>query len=74
MKITELLNKINKLKNSRINFKGINRTQIINITNDGWIQILRPETKKFCESNAWIEINDWEKTKESINALLNKEI
>ena len=72
MKLWEALDKaIKELKSTVV---GVDRKFIITIEDNPVIHILKTESRAYNASSIYIDVRDWEKIKNTIDGLLNKEI
>lgn len=72
MKLWKALDKA--IKELKIRFKGVKRTYEITIEDDPFIIIKKVEDSKYLEGRISIDVRDWEKIKNSVETLLNKEV
>lgn len=61
-------------KGLKVTFNGVDRKYQIIIEDDPFIIITKLETTKYYKTTLSIDIRDWEKIKNNVEKLLNKEI
>ena len=71
MRLWQALDKA--VKELKVSFTGV-RKYIITIENDPEIHIVQPETSKYYKGIIDIDVRDWEKVKNAVDNLLEKEI
>lgn len=72
MKLWQALDKA--IKGLYVTFNGVKRKYVITIEDDPWIKIVKSETTKYTEKTFSFDIRDWEKIKNNIDKLVNKEL
>lgn len=72
MKLWKALDKA--IKELKVTFKGVGRQYVITIEDDPDIVITQLDDNSHYQDKLRIDIRDWEKVKESIEELLEKEI
>lgn len=72
MKLWQALDKA--IKGLKVTFNGVKRKYEITIEDDPFIIIRKLEDSKYNEGKLYIDVRDWEKVKNSVDELLNKEI
>ncbi len=72
MKLWQALDKA--IKELKINFKGVDQKYEITIQDDPFIVIEKFESIQNYTGKIYIDVRDWEKIKNNVDELLNKEI
>lgn len=72
MKLWQALNKA--VKELKVTFKGVERKYEITIEDDPFIVIKKLENSEYNSAKLYIDVRDWEKIKNSVDKLLDKEI
>ena len=72
MKLWQALDKA--IKGLKVKFNGVDRKYEITIEDDPFIVIKKLENKNYNEAIMYIDVRDWEKLKNTVDKLLDKEI
>ncbi len=72
MKLWQALDKA--IKELKVTFEGVSRKYAISIEDDPFIIIKLLENEKYHQDKVSIDVRDWEKVKDAVDKLLNKEV
>jgi len=72
MKLWQALDKA--IKGLNVKFKGVKRKYEIKIEDDPFVTITKLETSSYYKTELTFDVRDWEKIKNNIDKLLNKEL